>query len=202
MGHVTDASVDFVNLSLSVRRLRSGMIRATSPRTNCSNSWLADLPLGGQARTRSPQPSSGAEEDPPPTYPAYPTCHAGRPDHGSDGAYPSWPAFSCEALCYIDGNCSSAFSIMATFAETTFEGPFGQCHQVPQKPTAPYTPFNDEKAFKPVEGVTRYLGVEGGSFFEAILRGFFGECAELHVLKHDALRRWVCGDRQAWSSAR
>eukprot|EP00041_Stephanoeca_diplocostata_P028950 m.840529 g.840529 ORF g.840529 m.840529 type:complete len:166 (-) comp23469_c0_seq48:592-1089(-) len=119
-----------------------------------------------------------------------------------DGAYPSWPAFSCEALCYIDGNCSSAFSIMATFAETTFEGPFGQCHQVPQKPTAPYTPFNDEKAFKPVEGVTRYLGVEGGSFFEAILRGFFGECAELHVLKHDALRRWVCGDRQAWSSAR
>lgn len=52
-------------------------------------------------------------------------------DRAGDGAYPSWPAFSCEALCYIDGNCSSAFAIMATFAAPTFEGPFGQCHQVP-----------------------------------------------------------------------
>jgi hypothetical protein len=59
-------------------------------------------------------------------YPAYSTCAAGRPDHGSDGAYPSWPAFSCEALCYVDGNCTSAFSIMATFADNTYEGPFGQ----------------------------------------------------------------------------
>ena len=42
-------------------------------------------------------------------FPAYPTCQAGRPDHGSNGAYPSWPAFALEALCYVDGNCSSAF---------------------------------------------------------------------------------------------
>ena len=45
-------------------------------------------------------------------YPAYTTCAAGRPDHGSNGAYPSWPAFALEALCYVDGNCSSAFEIM------------------------------------------------------------------------------------------
>ena len=107
-------------------------------------------------------------------YPAYETCKAGRPDHGSNGAYPSWPAFSCEALCYVDGNCSSAFGIMATFADNTYEGPFGQAHEVPQSMEAPYTPYNDEKAFKPIAGETRYIGIEGGSFFDAILRGFFG----------------------------
>ena len=78
-----------------------------------------------------------------------------RPDHGSNGAYPSWPAFSVEALCYLDGNCSSAFEIMATFAETTYEGPFGQANEVPQLGTAPFTPF-DEPAFKPIAGVNRY----------------------------------------------
>ena len=40
--------------------------------------------------------------------------------------------------------------------------------------SAPYTPFNAERAFKPIAGVTRYVAEEGGSFFEAILRGFFG----------------------------
>ena len=38
----------------------------------------------------------------------------------------------------------------------------------------PYTPFDAESAFKPIAGVTRYIAEEGGSFFEAILRGFFG----------------------------
>ena len=37
-----------------------------------------------------------------------------------------------------------------------------------------YTPFDDETAFKPVAGVTRYIAIEGGSFFDAIVRGFFG----------------------------
>lgn len=107
-------------------------------------------------------------------FPAYPTCQAGRPDHGSNGAYPSWPAFAVEALCYVDGNCSSAFKIMATFQQSTWEGPLGQAHEVPQLKTSPYTPFNDEPSFKPIAGVTRYIAIEGGSFFDAILRGFFG----------------------------
>ena len=84
-----------------------------------------------------------------------PTCQAGRPDHGSNGAYPSWPAFALEALCYVDGNCSSAFSIMSTFADNTYEGAFGQAHEVPQMATPPYTPLNDVAAFKPIAGVTR-----------------------------------------------
>ena len=115
-------------------------------------------------------------------YPAYTTCAAGRPDHGSNGAYPSWPAFALEALCYVDGNCSSAFEIMGTFAQATWEGPLGQAHEVPQLSTPPYTPFNDEPSFKPIAGVTRYIAIEGGSFFDAMVRGFFGYHAPLQWL--------------------
>ena len=89
-------------------------------------------------------------------------------------AYPSWPAFGVEALCYVDGNCSSAFAIMGTFADNTHEGPFGQAHEVPQQSDAPYTPYNDAAAFKPIAGVTRYIAIEGGSFVDAVIRGFFG----------------------------
>lgn len=135
--------------------------RATSPRCNCSNTWSAN-------HTRPTKAPDDTE------FPAYTTCAAGRPDHGSDGAYPSWPAFSVEALCYIDQNCSAAFQILSSFAENTFEGPFGQANQVPQLSTPPYTPFNDERAFKPVAGVNRYIGIEGGSFVDSIIRGFFG----------------------------
>ena len=49
-----------------------------------------------------------------------------------------------------------------------------QARQVPQSSTPPYTPFNDDRAFKPTAGVTRYIAIEGGAFFDAILRGFFG----------------------------
>ena len=63
---------------------------------------------------------------------------------------------------------------MGTFADNTFEGPFGQAHEVPQLATPPYTPFDAERAFKPVAGETRFIAIEGGSFFDAILRGFFG----------------------------
>ena len=98
---------------------------------------------------------------------------------GSNGAYPSWPAFSVEALCYVDGNCSSAFEIMGSFAQATEEGPFGQAHEVPQLATPPYTPFDAEPSFKPTAGVTRYIAIEGGSFFDAVVRGFFGYHAPL-----------------------
>jgi len=57
-------------------------VRATSPKTNCSNSWTVPK-HGGEA------PSPLPDEDG--SFPAYPTCAAGRPDHGSNGAYPSWP---------------------------------------------------------------------------------------------------------------
>lgn len=117
----------------------STWVRATSPRTNCSRSWPVKRPgnngtmnVDGDAttarrtetadvRTFGSERSEESSE-----FPAYATCAAGRPDHGSDGAYPSWPAFALEALCYVDGNCSSAFEILGTFADNTLEGPFGQ----------------------------------------------------------------------------
>lgn len=73
-----------------------------------------------------------------------------------------------------DRNCSSAFELMGTYAQATWEGPFGQvsimmisvylpsvaltvarqAHEVPQLGTAPWTPFDAEPSFKPVAGVT------------------------------------------------
>jgi hypothetical protein len=76
-------------------------IRATSPKCNCSNTW--EVPLAG-GDDNSAGGSGGAvgvgtpgEKNLLPgtagsagEWPAYPTCAAGRPDHGSNGAYPSW----------------------------------------------------------------------------------------------------------------
>ena len=138
----------------------SSWIRATSPQCNCSRSWQIPLDATAEqtaaaaiAAAKKSKVKSGSTRQQ--QYPAYPTCHAGRPDHGSNGAYPSWPAFALEALCYVDGNCSSAFEIMGTFEQATWEGPFGQAHEVPQSSTAPYTPFDDQPSFKPIAGVTR-----------------------------------------------
>ena len=158
----------FVNESVT-----STWIRATSPMCNCSKTF----PVGG---TRPPATQLSSQSPPDAMYPAYTTCQAGRPDHGSNGAYPSWPAFAVEAMIYLSGgDCSKAIAIYSTFANNTFEGPFGQAHETPQLSVPPFTPFNDEPAFKPVAGVTRYTAIEGGSFFDAILRGFFGFHAPL-----------------------
>jgi hypothetical protein len=130
----------------------STWIRATSPKCNCSTSYTIskDATAAAAAAAAAAAGVGGDTE-----WPAYSTCAAGRPDHGSNGAYPSWPAFAVEALCYVDGNCSSAFDIMGSFSQATHEGPFGQAHEVPQLSTAPYTPFNTEPSFKPTAGVTR-----------------------------------------------
>lgn len=163
----------------------STWIRATSPRCNCSNTRevLVDTVTGKVKVGPSEQTTtavsasasaSAAGNGDNASYPAFVTCAAGRPDHGSNGAYPAWPAFATEALCYLQhNNCTAALGVMARFAATTAEGPFGQARQVPQLSTPPYTPF-DELAFKPVAVYNRYVGIEGGAFFDSILRGFFG----------------------------
>ncbi len=99
-------------------------IRATSPKTNCSRQWT--IPINASAAEASMAHAALAEKDheeqmPSESWPAYVTCQADRPDHGSNGAYPSWPAFAVEALCYLDGNCSSAFTILSSFADNTYE---------------------------------------------------------------------------------
>ena len=176
--------------------LTKSWIRATSPYCNCSVTKVLAYP-GGEEVPPSLSSSSSSNNDAraerdnasaPTTYPAASTCKALRPDHGSNGAYPSWPAFATEALCYLDGNCSSALKVLASFAPNTYEGPFGQAVGAPQLPTPPYTPFNDEMSYKPIAGVNRYIAIEGGSFFDAIVRGFFGY--------HPPLQ-WGSGDAQS-----
>jgi len=164
----------------------SSWIRATSPKCNCSNNFTLAYPPsqqqqhhhrsinGSSSGTTAGSNSYSNSDSDDAIWPGFETCHADRPDHGTTGAYPSWPAFATEALCYLDGNCSSAFKIMSSFAVNTLEGPWGQATEVPQLQTAPYTPFNDEVSFKPIKGVNRYIAIEGGSFFDAVVRGFFG----------------------------
>ena len=164
----------------------SSWIRATSPKCNCSNNFTLAYPPsqqqqhhhrsinGSSSGTIAGSNSYSNSDSDDASWPGFETCHADRPDHGTTGAYPSWPAFATEALCYLDGNCSSAFKIMSSFAVNTLEGPWGQATEVPQLQTAPYTPFNDEVSFKPIQGVNRYIAIEGGSFFDAVVRGFFG----------------------------
>jgi hypothetical protein len=96
----------------------STWIRATSPYCNCSNVKSVTVPtakakalradatavgveVAAESSTGTFEPSVGAFE---PSYPAFETCKAGRPDHGCNGAYPSWPAFATEALCYVQHN--------------------------------------------------------------------------------------------------
>ena len=43
-------------------------------------------------------------------------------------------------------------------------------------------------SFKPIVGVNRYIAIEGGSFFDAVVRGFFGYHAPL---------QWGSGDAQS-----
>ena len=62
--------------------------------------------------------------------------------------------------------------MMASFAPNTRQGAFGQANAVPQQRTPPYTPFNDEPAFKPSD--RRYLNMAVGAFADAVVRGFFG----------------------------
>ena len=166
----------------------STWIRATSPQTNCSVTKVLAYPggedMGGtktktKTTTRKEETDASAKMGATTSYPGLITCSAGRPDHGTNGAYPSWPAFSVEALCYLEGDCASAFSTMATFAANTREGPFGQSNEAPQLSVPPYTPLNDEASFKPIAGVNRYVAIEGGSFFDAVVRGFFGYHAPL-----------------------
>jgi hypothetical protein len=149
-------------------------IRATSPACNCNNSRIipdadadADATRAGAGGGVAAAGAGGAE-----AWPALVTCAANREDHGTTGAYTAWPALATEALCYLDGNCSAAFALLASFAPNTRQGAFGQANAVPQLEVPPYTPFDGEAAFKPSD--RRYLNMAVGAFADAVLRGFFG----------------------------
>ena len=146
----------------------SDWIRATSPACNCSHT--SAVPQKSPAGHALEEEEDDEEEED--EWPGLVTCKANREDHGTTGAYTAWPALATEALCYIEGNCSSAFAVMASFAPNTWQGAFGQANAVPQLQSSPYTPYNDEPAFKPND--RRYLNMAVGAFVDAVVRGFFG----------------------------
>eukprot|EP01047_Picozoa_sp_COSAG01_P077186 COSAG01_NODE_13811_length_1532_cov_1.205862_2_plen_347_part_01 len=104
-------------------------IRATSPQCNCSHSFAVpdDVMTSGEWSAQAPRPSRGADDA---SWPGLVSCKANREDHGTTGAYSAWPALAAEALCYLEGNCSSAFRVMASFAPNTYQGAFGQANAV------------------------------------------------------------------------
>jgi hypothetical protein len=114
----------------------SDWIRATSPQCDCSRSWpLPPAPpappasVSVDAASGDAAPASGDGEE----YPAFETCSADREDHGTTGAYSAWPALAAEALCYVDGNCSYAFALLASFAPSARQGAFGQVGAAPDR---------------------------------------------------------------------
>ena len=52
-----------------------------------------------------------------------------RPDHGSTGAYESWPALTAQTFARF-GDYASALTQLNTFSGVTSQGPFGQAHQL------------------------------------------------------------------------
>jgi hypothetical protein len=55
------------------------------------------------------------------------------------------PARALTLLLFL----TSAFKLVGSFAPNTRQGAFGQANAVPQQLTPPYTPFNEEPAYKP-----------------------------------------------------
>ena len=56
-----------------------------------------------------------------------------RPDHGSNGAYDSWPALAASAMGRL-GYQQEMISMLRTFSGVTAEGPFAQSHELVPEP--------------------------------------------------------------------
>jgi len=102
-------------------------------------------------------------------------AYVDRPDHGTTGAYPAWPAGVAEALAVLDGNWSGALRYLEAIgsdAGVASHGPFGQASEL-EVPNAT-DPAHAGGAFKTARGATRFLADAGGAFAEVIVRSVFG----------------------------
>ena len=88
-----------------------------------------------------------------------------RPDHGTTGAYDAWAPLLFEALTALDGDFNGSLSFLRGVAGVARAGPFGQAHKVAA---------DGASAYKPVDGWTRAVALNGASFAEVILRTVFG----------------------------
>lgn len=98
-----------------------------------------------------------------------PEAPIARPDHGSDGAYPAWPALTAAGLS-ISGNYSATTAFLSGVAPVMWQGPIGQAEQLPNTPgSTGYT-----APFKTNIGWTRYTALAGGAFADVIINVLFG----------------------------
>lgn len=97
-----------------------------------------------------------------------------RPDHGSSGAYPAWPAMTVEGLAMAssarEGNWSLASDFLRSVSATMLQGAIGQANQLPGTPGGE----NYTAPFKTQLGYTRYTALAGGAFADLIMTQFFG----------------------------
>lgn len=98
-----------------------------------------------------------------------PEAPIARPDHGSDGAYPAWPAMTASGLVMCQ-NWSSTVEMLRSIAFVTQQGVIGQAVQLPN------TPDSDgcSAPFKTNIGYTRYTALAGGAFADVIVNNLFG----------------------------
>jgi hypothetical protein len=105
-----------------------------------------------------------------------------RPDHGTTGAYASWPSMAAQALAQLDGDFTRATPFFLGTAPAARLGPYGQANAVQQVTTAGHGPHDPADphgqfgvaAFKTTRGADRYTALAGGAWAEVILHTFFG----------------------------
>jgi hypothetical protein len=95
-----------------------------------------------------------------------------RPDHGTNGAYGSWPPLSFEALTVIETSFANSLPFLLSTVDSAHQGPYGQDQAV--QVVGPPRGAKDVRAFKTIAGATRYTAVAGGAFADCILRRIFG----------------------------
>lgn len=98
-----------------------------------------------------------------------PEAPIARPDHGSDGAYPAWPAMTASGLV-ISQNWSRTAAFLRAVAPVTMQGAVGQAEQLPNTPGSEGL----SAPFKTNLGYTRYTALAGGAFADAVIAKLFG----------------------------
>ena len=102
-----------------------------------------------------------------------------RPDHGPMGAFCAWPGETLATFCQF-GEFDKALDFLHRCAQVTYEGPFGQSRELMGKGfDAPVRIAERGSNGRPSQ---TFNASNGGSFAEAVIRGFFGYQPDL--LKH------------------
>src|SRR5712691_281710 len=91
-----------------------------------------------------------------------------RPDHGSAGAYESWPALTAQTFARF-GDYASALTQLVAFSGVTSQGPFGQAHQL--APGRFGYRLVDSPALNPTTAITLAAWINASSWPAQIWQG-------------------------------